>query len=111
MSTTDILLGVDIGTSDTKVLATTLEGREISWVAVATHWDTRPGSLTETSPDRLYTAVLALMEQALTTAQQLTGPGPRAGHRDHRARRGGRPAGPAAPPGAPDHRLVRPTGE
>jgi sugar (pentulose or hexulose) kinase len=74
MSTTDLLLGIDIGTSDTKVLATTLEGREITWVAAATHWDTRPGSLTETSPDRLYTAVLALAEQVLATAQQLTGP-------------------------------------
>ena len=74
MSTTDVLLGVDIGTSDTKVLATTLEGREITWVAAATQWDTRPGSLTETSPDRLYTAVLTLAEQVLTKARQLTGP-------------------------------------
>jgi sugar (pentulose or hexulose) kinase len=74
MSVTDVLLGVDIGTSDTKVLATTLEGREITWVAEATHWNTRPGSLTETEPDRLYTAVLALMQQATEKAQHLTGP-------------------------------------
>lgn len=74
MSTTDLLLGVDIGTSDTKVLATTMDGREITWAAAATHWSTRPGSLTETDPDRLYTAVLALTEQVVAAAQQLNGP-------------------------------------
>jgi sugar (pentulose or hexulose) kinase len=74
MSTTDLLLGVDIGTSDTKVLATTLDGREITWVAAATHWNTRAGSLTETDPDRLYTAVLALTKQVMAKAHQLTGP-------------------------------------
>ena len=74
MSTTDLLLGVDIGTSDTKVLATTLDGREIAWVAAATRWNTRAGSLTETDPDQLYTAVLALAEQAVAAAERLSGP-------------------------------------
>ena len=74
MSTTDLVLGVDIGTSDTKVLATTLDGREITWVAAATHWNTRAGSLTETDPDRLYSAVLALTEQVVAKALQLIGP-------------------------------------
>ena len=74
MSTTDVVLGVDIGTSDTKVLATTLDGREIAWVAAPTRWNTRAGSRTETDPDQLYTAVLDLAEQAVAAAQRLTGP-------------------------------------
>jgi sugar (pentulose or hexulose) kinase len=74
MSTTDLVLGVDIGTSDTKVLATTPDGREIAWVAAATRWNTRAGSMTETDPNQLYTAVLALAEQAVAAAQRLTGP-------------------------------------
>jgi sugar (pentulose or hexulose) kinase len=74
MRSTDLLLGVDIGTSDTKVLATTLDGREIAWVAAATRWNTRAGSLTETDPDQLYNAVLALAGQAVAAAERLSGP-------------------------------------
>lgn len=74
MSTIDLLLGIDIGTSDTKVLATTQDGCEIAWVAAATRWNTRAGSLTETDPGQLYTAILALAEQAVAKAQELVGP-------------------------------------
>ncbi|HEY4994605.1 MAG TPA: FGGY family carbohydrate kinase, partial [Nakamurella sp.] len=72
--TTALLLGVDVGTSDTKVLATTLDGREISCVTAATRWSNRAGSLTETDPDQLVTAVLALAERAVDDAQRRNGP-------------------------------------
>ena len=68
------MLGVDIGTSDTKVLATTVDGREISCATATTRWSTRAGSLTETDPDQLFTAVLALVDRATRDAERLIGP-------------------------------------
>ena len=50
---TDLLLGIDIGTSDTKVLATALDGREIAWVAAAPAVVfLSPGALVILIPDR-----------------------------------------------------------
>jgi sugar (pentulose or hexulose) kinase len=72
--TTPLLLGVDIGTSDTKVLATTIDGAEIACTTATTRWSTRAGSWTETDPDQLFTAVLALAERAVSDAEQRIGP-------------------------------------
>ena len=74
MSAIDLLLGIDIGTSDTKVLVTTVDGTEIASVAAATQWVTHAGSRTESDPAQLHTAILALAARAVAAARELIGP-------------------------------------
>ncbi len=72
--TTPVLLGVDVGTSDSKVLVTTRSGEEIVAVSQRTHWDVRPRSHTETDPEVLAREVFALMDRATIAAAERVGP-------------------------------------
>ena len=72
--TTAILLGVDVGTSDSKVLATTRSGAEITSVSTPTHWRNHGGAFTDTDPERLADGVFALLERAVAAATDLVGP-------------------------------------
>jgi sugar (pentulose or hexulose) kinase len=68
-----ILLGVDIGTSDTKVLATTLGGQEITVAATRTRWTNRSGGRAETDPEALADSVIALMSRVAQDASDRVG--------------------------------------
>jgi len=72
--TDPILLGVDIGTSDTKVLATTLGGQEITVAATRTRWTSRSGGRVETDPEVLADSVIALMARVAHDAADRVGP-------------------------------------
>ncbi len=71
---TPILLGLDIGTSDSKVLATTTAGAEIASVSTPTVWRNHGGSFTDTDPQRLVTGILALLERAVAVTTERVGP-------------------------------------
>ncbi len=71
--TNPILLGVDIGTSDTKVLATTLGGQEITVAATRTRWTNRSGGRAETDPEGLADSVIALMARVAQDAADRLG--------------------------------------
>ena len=66
--TTAIVLGVDVGTSDTKVLATTLTGVELGVVATKTQWRNRSDGGAQTDPDLLSGSVFGLLDQAVAQA-------------------------------------------
>lgn len=70
---TPILLGVDVGTSDSKVLVTTGEGDEITAVAAPTVWRNHGGRFTDTDPEQLFAGVATLMAQAVEKAGQQLG--------------------------------------
>ncbi|SDO52037.1 Sugar (pentulose or hexulose) kinase [Nakamurella panacisegetis] len=72
--TTSILLGVDVGTSDSKVLATTTTGEEITSVSSATQWRNHGGQFTDTDPEKLASGVLALLDRAVAASRDLVGP-------------------------------------
>lgn len=72
--TTPILLGVDVGTSDSKVLATAVTGEEIAAVSSATHWRNHGGRFTDTDPEKLAAGVCALLGRAVSAAVDLVGP-------------------------------------
>ena len=72
--TTTVLLGVDIGTSDSKVLVTTGSGEEILAVSERTRWNVRPKAHTDTDPEALARAVFALMDRAVAAAAEQVGP-------------------------------------
>ena len=59
---TPVLLGVDVGTSDSKVLVTTVQGQEITSVSTPTSWRNHGGSFTDTDPEALVAGVFALLE-------------------------------------------------
>lgn len=71
---TPILLGVDIGTSDSKVLATTLTGDEVVSVSTPTSWRHHGGTMTDTDPQQLVDGVFALLERAVGVATEFLGP-------------------------------------
>ncbi|GAA2010902.1 carbohydrate kinase [Nakamurella flavida] len=68
---TPVLLGIDIGTSDTKVLVTSVDGDELAQATTGTRWTS--GRYTETDPDALFEAVLAVTGRALDQAEQRCG--------------------------------------
>ena len=69
--TTPVLLGIDIGTSETKVLVTSPDGSELAQTSTSTSWTT--GRHTETDPDALFAAVLMVVGRALELAEQRCG--------------------------------------
>lgn len=73
MSTT-VLLGVDVGTTETKVLATTTDGAEVAVRSTPTHWSTRPGGLVETDGLALADTVIALAAETVRAARTILGP-------------------------------------
>ncbi|MET3808787.1 sugar (pentulose or hexulose) kinase [Nakamurella sp. UYEF19] len=70
---TRIVLGVDVGTSDSKVLATTTEGEEIGSVSTPTSWRNHGGTYTDTDPEALAAGVFALLEKAVQLATERIG--------------------------------------
>lgn len=72
--TTRVLLGVDVGTTDLKVLATTGTGTEIAVVAAPNRWSQRAGRFTELDPDVLVQALVALLGRAVAAASGRIGP-------------------------------------
>lgn len=71
---TTVLLGIDVGTTHSKVLATTEDGTEITVQSQRTHWTTRPGGLVETDGIALVDAVIELAAQAVRAAGDRLGP-------------------------------------
>jgi sugar (pentulose or hexulose) kinase len=69
-----VLLGVDVGTSDSKVLVTTLQGQEITAVSTPTSWRNHGGTFTDTDPEMLAAGVFALLDRAATEARAKVGP-------------------------------------
>ena len=69
----EIVLGADVGTTDSKVLVATTDGQEILSVTTATTWQTRDGRFTEMAAETLAAAVLGLLEQAARQAQAQLG--------------------------------------
>jgi sugar (pentulose or hexulose) kinase len=66
--TARILLGVDVGTSDSKVLATTGTGAEVGLISAPTPWTVRPGGIAEADADLLADTVIGLMDRATVAA-------------------------------------------
>lgn len=73
MSTT-VLLGIDVGTTETKVLATTTDGSEVLVRSTPTRWTTRPGGLVETDGLALVDAVITLAAETVRAARGVLGP-------------------------------------
>lgn len=71
---TTILLGADVGTTHSKVLATTTDGTEIAVRSIRTQWTTRPGGLVDTDGIALADAVIAVAAQTVRAAAELLGP-------------------------------------
>jgi sugar (pentulose or hexulose) kinase len=71
--TTQILLGVDVGTTDSKVLATTRTGTEVCLVSGPTPWVSRPGGLAETDAEALADTVIGLLDRAAAAAADRLG--------------------------------------
>ncbi len=71
---TQILLGTDVGTTDSKVLVTTVSGEEILSVSAPSRWTTHSGRFTEMSADLLADTVIDLLERAVDTTQDRIGP-------------------------------------
>ncbi|MFB9322128.1 FGGY-family carbohydrate kinase, partial [Cryptosporangium minutisporangium] len=66
MSATGLLLGVDLGTSDTKVLVLRADGSRIGTWRRPTVWRRLPGQRVETEAQTLLDGVLAVIGDALT---------------------------------------------
>ncbi len=71
---TPVLLGLDVGTSDSKVLVTTAAGQEITAVSTPTSWRNHGGTYTDTDPDQLVAGVFALLDLAVAEASAKVGP-------------------------------------
>lgn len=72
--TTAIVLGIDVGTSDSKVLATTPTGTEIGVVSAPTIWRNHSGTLTDMDPEVLVEGLFRLLERAVDQAVERVGP-------------------------------------
>ncbi len=72
--TTTVLLGVDVGTTDIKVLATTADGEEICLDTAPTRWHSYPDGRTELAPDDLADEVIALLAAVASAAAERLGP-------------------------------------
>ncbi len=69
-----VVLGVDVGTSDSKVLATTPTGTEIATVSAPTVWRNHSGTFTDMDPEVLVRGLFRLLERAVEEAELLVGP-------------------------------------
>jgi sugar (pentulose or hexulose) kinase len=67
--TSEILLGVDIGTTDSKVLATTRDGQEVCLASGRTPWTSRSARLTQTDADAVVASLVQLMVEATDAAR------------------------------------------
>ncbi|MDQ6656710.1 MAG: FGGY family carbohydrate kinase [Actinomycetota bacterium] len=71
--TTSVLLGVDVGTTDIKVLATTTAGEEICLDTAPTRWHGYPDGRTELAPDGLSDDIIALLATVAQAAAERLG--------------------------------------
>lgn len=71
---TRIVLGIDVGTSDSKVLATTRTGTEIGSVSTPTVWRNHGGAFTDTDPELLMDGLFSLLQRAVDQAVERVGP-------------------------------------
>jgi sugar (pentulose or hexulose) kinase len=69
MSRLDGVMGIDLGTTSTKVLIRDLNGRQLSLVQGRTPWTTPPDGGTETTAEALVSFVVGLLQTALQKAQ------------------------------------------
>ena len=72
MSAGDVVVGVDIGTTSTKVLVVGTDGTEVAGHRVATSWTGRAG-WSETSAESFVAAALRAVDGALTAAARVLG--------------------------------------
>ena len=70
--TVAVVVGIDVGTTDTKALVVSTEGDELADVRVATGWREQ-GAQCETSADALYSGALAAVAGALEAAARRVG--------------------------------------
>jgi len=75
MSADDVVVGVDIGTTSTKVLVVGADGTEVAEHRVPTSWTERAG-WSETTAEALVAATLTAVAGALTAAADLLGHAP-----------------------------------
>jgi sugar (pentulose or hexulose) kinase len=68
----EVVVGVDVGTTDTKALVVGIDGHELADTAVATAWD-RAGAHAETTADRLRDGMVAAVRAAVTAAADRAG--------------------------------------
>ena len=71
---TPIVLGIDVGTSDSKILATTPTGIEIGSVSIPTLWRNHGGIYTDADPEVLISRLFSLLERAVEQAVGRVGP-------------------------------------
>lgn len=76
MSAGEVVVGVDIGTTNTKVLVVGADGGEVAEHRVPTTWTQRSG-WSETSAEALFAATLSAVDVALTRAAVVLGRAPR----------------------------------
>jgi sugar (pentulose or hexulose) kinase len=73
MSALDGVMGIDLGTTSTKVLVRDVDGRQLSLVRGRTPWTTTPDGGTETTAEALAGFVVGLLRTALQQAQATSG--------------------------------------
>jgi sugar (pentulose or hexulose) kinase len=73
MTTIEAVAGVDIGTTTSKVLLRSLDGRELALVEARTPWTTTADGGTETSADALVHLVIGLLRIAFERAESAVG--------------------------------------
>jgi sugar (pentulose or hexulose) kinase len=73
MSTTEAVIGLDLGTTTTKALVRDADGRQLSLVATPTPWNTTTSGGTETTADALVDLAVRTLNSALQQAEATTG--------------------------------------
>ncbi len=73
MSPLDAVIGIDLGTTCTKVLVQDVNGRQLSLVEARTPWTTTAGCGTETTAAALSGCIVGLLRTALGKAQAASG--------------------------------------
>jgi sugar (pentulose or hexulose) kinase len=71
--TTEILVGLDLGTTSSKAIARDVRDRQVALVEGATPWTT-VSSGTQTTPESLFTLAVSLLTDVVHLAEEHTGP-------------------------------------
>jgi sugar (pentulose or hexulose) kinase len=72
-SSTDVFIGIDIGTTTAKALVRTADHDRVGYAEAATPWRTYPDGRTETSPEALLSLSTQLIRQAVLSAEAAVG--------------------------------------
>ncbi|HEY0168212.1 MAG TPA: FGGY family carbohydrate kinase [Jatrophihabitans sp.] len=73
-ASSDVFLGLDLGTTTSKALVRTGDHRDIALVEAPTPWRRHPDGRTETSPEILLDLATRLIHQATSLAESAVGP-------------------------------------